>query len=243
VDASWGKVRRTRVIPDGVAYEVTKILEQNVLSGTGVGAYYGRPAAGKTGTTDDHADAWFCGYTPDLTTVVWVGYQAGEIPMENVHGIAVAGGTFPATIWKLFMESAVGSAPYRDFPSPRHYPVWKPFERGPFAIVNPPPEKVKKNHKRPKQEATPPPPPPPPSSPPPPPPPRPPPPAAALTSSGYPISCGSPLGSTGTPAARAVSFAASLSPPARSAAGGGPTQVRPASSTASASSALSARKP
>ena len=73
--------------------------------------------------------------------------------------------------------------------------------------------------------------------------PRPPPPAAAFTSSGKPTSSGVPLGSTGTPAARAVSFAASLSPPARSAAGGGPTHVSPAPSTASANSALSARKP
>ena len=73
--------------------------------------------------------------------------------------------------------------------------------------------------------------------------PRPPPPAAAFTSSGKPISSGVPLGSTGTPAATAVSFAASLSPPARNAAGGGPIHVRPASSTASANSALSERKP
>ena len=60
-DAGWGKPQRQRVISDGVAYEVTKILEENVLGGTGVGAYFGRPAAGKTGTTDNHADAWFSG--------------------------------------------------------------------------------------------------------------------------------------------------------------------------------------
>ena len=106
-DAGWGKPQRQRVITDGVAYEVTKILEENVLGGTGVGAYFGRPAAGKTGTTDNHADAWFSGYVPQLETTVWVGYPQGEIPMENVHGIAVAGGTFPATIWKLFMETAM----------------------------------------------------------------------------------------------------------------------------------------
>ena len=124
VDAAWGKPERKRVISDGVAYEVTKILQQNVLSGTGVGAYFGRPAAGKTGTTDNHADAWFCGYTPQLETTVWVGYPRAEIPMNDVHGIAVAGGTFPATIWHLFMQSALWHAHPLNFPDPRHYPVF-----------------------------------------------------------------------------------------------------------------------
>ena len=103
------------MISDGVAYEVTRMLQDNVLDGTGVGAYFGRPAAGKTGTTDNHADAWFSGYVPQLETTVWVGYPQGEIPMENVHGITVAGGTFPATIWKLFMETAMENAPALDW--------------------------------------------------------------------------------------------------------------------------------
>ncbi len=125
-DTGWGRPKRKRVIADWVAAEVTKILEDNVLGGTGVGAYFGRPAAGKTGTTDNHADAWFSGYVPQLETTVWVGYPQGEIPMENVHGISVAGGTFPATIWKLFMErSAIGNAPFpREFPAPV---VWRPI--------------------------------------------------------------------------------------------------------------------
>jgi penicillin-binding protein 1A len=139
VDSGWGRPHRTRVIPDGVAYEVTTILEDNVLHGTGVGAYFGRPAAGKTGTTDNHADAWFCGYTPNLETTVWVGYPRAEIPMENVHGIAVAGGTFPATIWKLFMESAIGSARPLDWTEPKVLPTWKPFTRGQYAIKPAPP--------------------------------------------------------------------------------------------------------
>src|SRR5262249_27844949 len=68
-DAGWGQPDRKRVISDGVAYEVTKILEDNVLEGTGVGAaLYDRVVAGKTGTTDNHADAWFSGYTPQLET-------------------------------------------------------------------------------------------------------------------------------------------------------------------------------
>jgi penicillin-binding protein 1A len=134
-DAGWGKAKRRRVIPDGVAYTVTKILERNMLSGTGTGAYFGRTAAGKTGTTDDHADAWFCGYTPNLQTTVWVGYPQAEIPMENVHGISVAGGTFPATIWHLFMASALDLTPEAEWVLPREFPIWRAFERGQYALT------------------------------------------------------------------------------------------------------------
>jgi penicillin-binding protein 1A len=132
-DAGWGQPQRKRVISDGVAYEVTKILEQNVLEGTGVGAYFGRPTAGKTGTTDNHADAWFSGYVPQLETTVWVGYPQGEVPMENVHGIAVAGGTFPATIWHLFMERALANAPALTWRSPIDPVEWRPFDQGQYS--------------------------------------------------------------------------------------------------------------
>jgi penicillin-binding protein 1A len=131
--AGWGVPERRRVISDGVAYEVTKILHDNIVGGTGVGANIPRPAAGKTGTTERHSDAWFCGYTPDLSTTVWVGYPQGEIPMESVHGISVAGGTFPAQIWRLFMGPALAYAPARDFPLPKQWPVWSDFEQGQYA--------------------------------------------------------------------------------------------------------------
>ena len=131
-DVGWGNPQRKRVISDGVASEVTRILEMNIQEGTGVGAYFGRPSAGKTGTTDNHADAWFSGYTPQLETTVWVGYPGGEIPMENVHGIAVAGGTFPATIWKLFMESALWKAPVLNWLSPRNPVEWRSFTQGQY---------------------------------------------------------------------------------------------------------------
>ena len=133
--AGWGSPKRKRVIPDGVAWKVTQILEDNVSYGTGTRAGFGRPAAGKTGTTDKHADAWFVGYTPDLATAVWMGYQSGEIPMENVHGIAVSGGSFPAEIWRLMMESTIGLRPARDFPDPKIYPTYLPFQRGPLALT------------------------------------------------------------------------------------------------------------
>ncbi|MGC9973789.1 MAG: transglycosylase domain-containing protein [Gaiellaceae bacterium] len=115
--AGWGKPKRQRVIPDWVAYEVTKVLEQNMLSGTAVGAYFGRIAAAKTGTTDNHDDGWLCGYTPQLTTAVWVGYADSERPVY-VHGVAIAGGNIPASIWHDFMAPALASAPELDFATP-----------------------------------------------------------------------------------------------------------------------------
>jgi penicillin-binding protein 1A len=136
----WGVAKRKRVMPDGVAYEVTKILQQNVDAGTGTGANYGDPyVAGKTGTTDNHADAWFAGYTPRASTVVWIGYPNAQIEMSNVHGIQVAGGTFPATIWQRFMAAAFGSAPYLNWPSPKNPAAWLPFD-GQYAYHGAPPE-------------------------------------------------------------------------------------------------------
>jgi penicillin-binding protein 1A len=124
-EAGWGVPQRKRVISDWVAAEVTRILEENMTRGTGVGAYFGKTSAGKTGTTDSYADAWFCGFTPSLEATVWIGYPKGEIPMTSVHGIAVSGPTFPATIWKLFMERAIDYAPFpTEFPVALSSPVW-----------------------------------------------------------------------------------------------------------------------
>src|SRR3954468_8123159 len=104
-----GKPKRKRVFSDGVAYTVTKVLEKNVQAGTGTAANIGCPAAGKTGTTDNFADAWFVGYPPQMSTAVWVGYPNSRVEMTNVHGISVAGGTFPAEIWHDYMNVAHGS--------------------------------------------------------------------------------------------------------------------------------------
>jgi penicillin-binding protein 1A len=124
-EAGWGVARRQRVVPDWVAAEVTRILSENMTSGTGTGAYFGHTSAGKTGTTDNFADAWFCGFVPGLEATIWIGYPRGEIPMLSVHGIAVSGPTFPATIWRLFMEPAVKYAPFpTEFPVATHAPVW-----------------------------------------------------------------------------------------------------------------------
>jgi penicillin-binding protein 1A len=142
-DAGWAEPSRKRVISPGVAYTVTQILEQNMQYGTGTGAYFGRPAAGKTGTTDNYADAWFCGYTPQLEATIWIGYPRGEVPMLNVHGIAVSGPTFPATIWKSFMATAVGRKQPVDFKEPSVMPTWHSFTRGQYSVgtysYSPPP--------------------------------------------------------------------------------------------------------
>jgi len=104
------------VVREDVAAVVNSILQDAVRYGTGRAARIDRPQAGKTGTTDDYADAWFCGYTPDLSAAVWVGYPQGRVSMRSVHGITVYGGTFPAQIWKKFMEKALADVPPTDFP-------------------------------------------------------------------------------------------------------------------------------
>jgi penicillin-binding protein 1A len=122
-----GEPDRERVFSDGVAYEVTQILKDNVASGTGTAAATGcGEEAGKTGTTDDFNDAMFMGYTPTLATGVWVGYPNELRSMSSVHGISVAGGTFPAQIWHDFMATA-NSDCGAYFPEPKNSVDWVPF--------------------------------------------------------------------------------------------------------------------
>jgi penicillin-binding protein 1A len=117
-----------QVVDPKVAGVVTKVLEANVQSGTGTAAALpGRPVAGKTGTTDSFADAWFAGFVPQLTTVTWVGYPTGERPMNPVHGIpGVTGGTLPAEIWHTFMTGALQGQPVEQFATPGA-PPFKPW--------------------------------------------------------------------------------------------------------------------
>jgi penicillin-binding protein 1A len=113
---------KKRVMSSGDAALLTQLLQGVVTSGTGTAAALpNQPVAGKTGTTENYGDAWFVGYTPQLVTAVWVGYPKGLRPMlTEYHGRPVAGGTFPAQIWKTFMESALRSigAQTASFPSP-----------------------------------------------------------------------------------------------------------------------------
>ncbi len=116
-----------RVVSEAVAYEVTRLLHDNITGGTGTAAYTGCPGqAGKTGTTDRTTDAWFAGYQPNLATVVWVGYpQSNAIEMTSVHGITVYGGTFPAEIWHALYEG--GEVPCEEFEEPKAPISWAPY--------------------------------------------------------------------------------------------------------------------
>jgi penicillin-binding protein 1A len=102
-----GNPKHTQVFTQGQAYAGTQALESVLQYGTGTTASYGCPAAGKTGTTSNYTDAWFVGYTPELSTSVWVGYPNASTYMEDVNGLGPGyGGTLAAPIWKDFMEKA-----------------------------------------------------------------------------------------------------------------------------------------
>jgi penicillin-binding protein 1A len=108
-----GNPPRHRVFTDGEAYAATKILQTVIQSGTGTAASYGCPAAGKTGTAQNLDNAWFVGYTPQLSTAVWVGYPQGNVPM-GPNGF---GGTLAAPIWHDYMQQASNGF-CGDFPQP-----------------------------------------------------------------------------------------------------------------------------
>ena len=126
--------KRTQAISAGVAYEVTRILQQNIFSGTGTKADIDRPAAGKTGTAQEWYDAWFCGYTPYLSTAVWMGHPEAQIAMENVHGIRVTGGSFPAIMWQKFMYEADRDYPEEEFAEPAIMATYDPFFVSTYAV-------------------------------------------------------------------------------------------------------------
>jgi penicillin-binding protein 1A len=107
----------TQAISADSACYATQILQDNVKSGTGTRARLDQqPAAGKTGTTEDNADAWFVGFTPYLTTAVWMGNPDGRVSMENLNGVENFGGTYPAMIWKAYNDAAHQGLPVVQFP-------------------------------------------------------------------------------------------------------------------------------
>jgi len=107
--------RQEVVLSEVTSYMVTDMLRGVIERGTGRRANIGRPAAGKTGTTQDNHDAWFVGYTPDLVAAVWIGHD-NPTPMESPWGRVGSGEA--AAIWGRFMQAALSGVPVRDFPKP-----------------------------------------------------------------------------------------------------------------------------
>jgi 1A family penicillin-binding protein len=108
-----------RVLSQQTARVATSVLRKVVESGTGTKARLGnRPAAGKTGTSQEWRDAWFVGYTPQLATAVWMGAPVGQVEMRNVGGIRVTGGSYPAQTWGAYMREALKLERVAQFPGP-----------------------------------------------------------------------------------------------------------------------------
>jgi penicillin-binding protein 1A len=109
-----------QVIDAAVADNVTDVMKGVITGGTGTRANIGRPAAGKTGTAQGSKDSWFVGYTPTLSTAVWMGYRDKEIPMVGIRGCGrgMTGGCLPAMTWKNFMTTALKDVPVTDFNEP-----------------------------------------------------------------------------------------------------------------------------
>ena len=96
-------------------------------------SYYGGVAAGKTGTTENSADAWFCGFDPLLATAVWMGYPQAEIAMPGVQGA-----TYCVPIWGRYYEMVFGSRAVADFVKPARLPAYTPWH-GHYASLRPTP--------------------------------------------------------------------------------------------------------
>jgi len=105
-------IQEKRVVEEKDAAIITDMLESVITGGTGGNAAIGRPAAGKTGTTDDEKDAWFVGYTPDLVAAVWIGDDYGS------ETLGITGGSTPAVMWRQFMSAALANTPASDFNVP-----------------------------------------------------------------------------------------------------------------------------
>jgi penicillin-binding protein 1A len=120
---------------------INMVLRDAVENGTGQAArLFGREVAGKTGTTSDYTDARFVGYTTDLVTSVWLGFDDNDHKLINVHGLAgVSGGSLPAQIWHDFMDQATRNRPNQPFPPPAELggQVLNPTTTAPPATVPP----------------------------------------------------------------------------------------------------------
>jgi penicillin-binding protein 1A len=144
VDRSWGKVKRTKVYSSAADAVEQQILEDNVLYGTATQSAIGCQSAAKTGTTTNLVDAWLDGFTPNYTSVVWMGYPQGDIPMNDVQGQAQFGGDLPAQIWHYTMDT-LATPPCARFPSApamSYVPFSGIYQQAGFAYAKP----KKKHH-------------------------------------------------------------------------------------------------
>jgi membrane carboxypeptidase/penicillin-binding protein len=105
------------VLDPWASASLTSVLQGVINGGTGTAAQIGRPAAGKTGTTDSERNVWFVGYVPQLATALWIGDDA-----NRALGKGITGGGFAAPIWRNFMSQAVKNEPVKYFPSPSQFP-------------------------------------------------------------------------------------------------------------------------
>ena len=103
---------------------LTTVLRGVITSGTGRAANIGRPAAGKTGTTDNERNVWFVGYVPQLSTAVWIGDDA-----NRAMGRGVTGGGHAAPIWRSFMTEALKNEPVLQFHAASKFPRPKPKKK------------------------------------------------------------------------------------------------------------------
>ncbi len=109
---------RHRVLSALTARKVNQVLQKVVTDGTGVNARIGRQVAGKTGTAQNNSDAWFVGYTPELSTAVWVGFPGATTPMvPPTTPLTITGGTWPAEIWQSYQGAALADRPATTFGS------------------------------------------------------------------------------------------------------------------------------
>jgi penicillin-binding protein 1A len=127
VDENWGRPQRVKVLSEAVTAEETSILEQNVESGTATRSAINCPTAAKTGTTSELVDAWLDGYTPDYSTVVWMGYPNKRVSMTDVHGEPQQGGYLPAEIWHAYMAAVTEGMPCVPFPASKEAISYQPF--------------------------------------------------------------------------------------------------------------------
>ncbi len=114
------RVQAQQVFATNVMADLTSALQEVTTVGTAAGALadFGRPSAGKTGTTTDNASAWFSGYTPQLATSVAMFRDNASQSLNGIGGLnAVTGGSFPAKIWDLYMKNALKGVPIVDFPA------------------------------------------------------------------------------------------------------------------------------